>query len=311
MSAVLLNKDFFHNFCEVLDLCCQCSCTSPPSLPSLSCPPCPRSASNPSSLHDRDEIVLRLQTLIDEIAKDSTRNPQLYTALLLIAEEIFPYFAFDQNDCAKIFQRVFDLCERITDEGTSLFVDLLLATRIKMFCVLVTNGFFSEDHCHRWYLCDQWLRFFHQLTETKISRVIIEDEFDPLLLPRQPGHNHFTRVPLLRQICRLHALVLTYFHTQTRLLSAKGAVCRMYLIENTWTYRCFYQPRPPSSDPPFLHINNNKSKKKKDQSAVTNKADPTPLTAKVCSVCCSSDGELPIAQSRFPLTVPQICCLPA
>jgi hypothetical protein len=287
--SFILNKDFLSTFCEVLDLPYHISPVSP---------------SSPTTLQDRDQITRRIERIrcehltkkrSDEITTNSHR---LCNALLLINEEFFHYLAMDQEGCTQIFQGVISLCDQIVDDEGSSFLDLLLATRMKMFSLLVTSGFFYEGPCHHWYLCDQWLRCFHRLADTKPGRVIIEDEFDPLLLPRQPGHNHLTRVPLLRHLSRLHALVMKYFHTQTHLqLSAdKGArVCRMYFVDNTWTYRCLYQPQPPSGNYPFQHKQQKKTRKKKQPSggAVTSLTHSEVHSVKISSVCCSSAGAPP------------------
>jgi hypothetical protein len=279
-SSFILNKTFLLSFCEIVfDL-------SPPLLVTL----------DSSILQDRENVLDILNDLVDQPLHSHQYSPHQYSLspfireiLVSLQQDFFPYLAMEIQDCSNFFHEIDQRCEEIWNDTaaspSSPFEDLLFLTRLKMFCLLV-NQYFFTDLSHRWYLCDQWIQSFCQLTNSAIGRVIIDDEFEPLLLPRRSDHNHLTRVPLLRHLSRLNDLILTYFQTRAEIFSSEGKSCEMYRVARTWTYRCIYQPHPP---PPSNSKLPKKQKKKKPLPPPPS-STPAATAVKVHCVCCSPDG---------------------
>jgi hypothetical protein len=292
MSSFILSKSFIFSFNEiVLDL----------SHPDLTI--------NSSIIQDRELLIQQLHDLIQQSLQDrySLQSPpmlpQIREIFVSLRQDFFPYLAMDIEDCSQFFHEISQRCEEIWDDIADLpslsFQDLLFLTRLKMFCRLVTNQYFFCDLSHRWHLCDEWIKSFHQLTNSAIGKIIIDDEFKPLLLPRRSDHSHLTRIPLLRQLSRLNDLILTHFQTRAEIFSSEGKSCEMYRVARTWIYRCIYQPHPPPvpppSAPPKSKLLTPKTEKPTQPMKRATPSHPllppqSPPAVKVHCVCCSPEG---------------------
>jgi hypothetical protein len=222
-----------------------------------------------------------LMSQMDEIVRRDNQHPLITGALMCIIKGIKSLFMAKISDSLSSFHLANSLCRRVDD--TLSFSELAFLTRISMLSSLLLGNYFFSNIYHEWLIQREFFDAFQRLCESEIGCIVINDEFNPDILPRGKGHSHLTRISMLREICRINSLHWTYFREYCQIIASNHSIGDMLLVCNTDTYGLPNRPEANGNN-----IESRVSKKRKSLPISILNQDPV----KVLCVCCGNTGKL-------------------
>lgn len=105
-------------------------------------------------------------------------------------------------------------------EVAKAYEEYSLSTKLRLACVILRSDYYINPYCHVYGIGMTCVEVIDLLIQSYPARISIDDEFDPLLLPRRG--NPMTRIPILRDISALNAFVGEIFGVKSALVTTTG-----------------------------------------------------------------------------------------